>query len=176
LSHSTAGLWVRVKAFAADYLVISFYIVFLIVISLMLQSIDPEMLQPLFGNAFIAQLSGFALITLPVTFYFALSESSSHQATWGKRWQSILVVQTDGKKMSHMRSLGRTAIKFIPWELAHTCIWQMNPGSDEPGAFILGGFILVWVLVGIYLLTLWLHPKNQALYDKLTGTFVIQNR
>ncbi|PWN06023.1 RDD family protein [Rhodohalobacter mucosus] len=133
------------------------------------------MLQPLFGNAFIAQLSGFALITLPVTLYFALSESSLHRATWGKRWQGISVVHQYGERLGLFRSLGRTALKFIPWEMAHTCIWQMNFDSGEPGILILTGFILVWVLAGIYLLTLIISPKNQTLYDKLANTTVIRS-
>ncbi len=126
LSQSYAGLWIRVKAFSADYLLISLYIALLVAVSLLIQSVDPSILQPLFGHPLTGQLSGFVLITIPVTLYFAISESSSHQATWGKRWQRVKVVHNNGERLSWMRALGRTALKFIPWELAHTCIWQMS--------------------------------------------------
>ncbi|MDX1591740.1 MAG: RDD family protein, partial [Balneolaceae bacterium] len=100
---------------------------------------------------------------------------SAHQATWGKRWQGIRVIQNNGEKLTKLRSLGRTALKFIPWELAHTCIWQINYGSREYENLIMIGFILVWVWVGIYLLTLLINPKNQALYDKIAKTWVVQS-
>ena len=175
MSHSYAGLWTRIKAFAADYLVISAYIVLLIAISLLLQSIDPEILQPLFSNAYIAQLSGFLLITLPVTLYFAVSEASSQRATWGKRWQGISVIQNNGEKLTRLQSLGRTALKFIPWELSHTLIWQINFGNMESESVILIGFILVWVWMGLYVFSIWQSPTGQSIYDTLTGTFVIQS-
>lgn len=175
VSQSYAGLWIRIKAFSADYLVISVYIAFLVAVSLLIQSVNPRILLPLFGNPLSGQLSGFVLITLPVTLYFAISESSSHQATWGKRWQAIKVVQNNGERLSRMRALGRTALKFIPWELSHICIWQMSDTNQESDPVILIGFILVWILVGIYLLTLLLSSKKQTLYDKITNTLVIRN-
>jgi len=175
LSQSYAGLWIRVKAFSADYLVISLYIAFLVAVSLLIQSVDPRIMQPLFGNPLAGQLSGFVLVTLPVTLYFAISESSSHQATWGKRWQGVKVVDNSGKRLSRMQALGRTALKFIPWELAHTCIWQMRDSTQQTSSVILIGFILVWVLVGIYLLTLLLSSKKQTLYDQFTNTVVIRS-
>ncbi|GAA5520390.1 hypothetical protein Asal01_00321 [Fodinibius salicampi] len=175
MSQSYAGLWIRVKAFSADYLVISLYIAFLVAISILIQSVNHRILQPLFGNPLSGQLSGFVLITLPVTLYFTISESSSHQATWGKRWQAIKVVHNNGERLSRIRALGRTALKFIPWELAHTCIWQMSDSNQEPSPIILIGFILVWILVGIYLLTLLLSSKKQTLYDQFTNVLVVRN-
>lgn len=40
----------------------------------------------------------------------------------------------NGSRFSFGRTLGRTLINFIPWELAHTCIWQMIHIAGEPGA------------------------------------------
>lgn len=172
--QSYAGLWIRVKAFSADYLFISFYIVLVTIISFFIQLFSPNIIQVLFGNPLSGQLSGFILITLPVTLYFTLLESSSHQATWGKRWQGIKVMYNDGKRLSRTRALSRTALKFIPWELAHTCIWQMSGNNQEPEPIILVGFISVWIIVGIYLLTLLNSSKKQTLYDQVTNTFVVK--
>ncbi|MCW9705875.1 RDD family protein [Fodinibius salsisoli] len=171
---SYAGLWIRVKAFLADYLFIALYIVFLTILSSVIQSVFPDIIEILFENPLSGQLSGFILITLPVTLYFTLLESSAHQATWGKRWQGIKVIYNDGKRLSKTRALSRTALKFIPWELAHTCIWQMSGNSPELTPIILVGFVLVWTLVGVYLLTLWIGSNKQPLYDRITNTFVVK--
>jgi uncharacterized RDD family membrane protein YckC len=173
LIYSYAGLWPRVKAFSYDYIVISLYIVALVAISYLIQSINPAILEPLFQNPLTSQLYGFLMMTLPVTLYFAISESSSYQATWGKRWQGLKVVHVNGSRLSFSRTLVRTLIKFIPWELAHTCIWQMRHGDGEPGQIVKFGLILVWVLIGIYVVTLLLSSRKQAPYDRFTNSVVI---
>jgi len=170
-----AGLWNRIKAFSADYLIISLYILVLVVVSYLIQSIYPAILQPLFLNPLTSQLTGFLMMTLPVTLYFALSESSSHQATWGKRWQGLKVIHVNGSGISFGRAVSRTLIKFIPWELAHTCIWQISHSGREPGLLIQTGLILVWVLIGMYIGTLLISFKNQAPYDWFTNSVVVRN-
>lgn len=173
MSKSYAGLWIRIKAFAADYLAISFYIIVVIGISLVVRSIYPNLMLTLFGSPLLGQATGFFIMTLPVTLYFTLLESSSHQATLGKRWQSLKVIRTDGKRLSRMRALGRTAHKFIPWELAHTCIWQLEFSSQESSPIITAGFILVWILIGVYVITLSMSSQKQSLYDQLANTCVV---
>jgi uncharacterized RDD family membrane protein YckC len=175
LSHSYAGLWIRVKAFSADYLIISIYITALVAVSYLIQSIDPAILQPLFQNPLTSQLYGFLMMTLPVTLYFAISESSSYKATWGKRWQGLKVVHNNGGRLSFGRALGRTLIKFIPWEMAHACIWQMSHSAGEAGQIVQFGLILVWVLIGMYIGTLLFSSKKQAPYDWLTNSVVVRN-
>lgn len=162
------------KAFSADYLLISLYIVFITIVSTLIQSVSPNIIQILFANPLSGQLSGFILITLPVTLYFTLLESSPYQATWGKHWQRIKVTYNDGTRLSRTRALSRTALKFIPWELAHTCIWQMRENNQEFLPIILVGFILVWIIVGLYLITLLISSKKQTLYDQITKTFVVR--
>ena len=127
----------------------------------------------MFGNPWTGQITGFFTMTLPVTLYFALFESSSYQATWGKRWQGIKVIYNDGKRLSRGRAVGRTALKFIPWELAHTCIWQLQFNGQKLSPIIFTGLALVWVLAGIYALTLLTSSKKQALYDQLINTYVV---
>src|SRR5258708_35442100 len=79
-----AGLWPRVLAFAVDYIVIAAYLVVLGAAGVATQALAPAVAAAVFGNPFAGELTGFALITLPVTLYFALAESSAQQATWGK--------------------------------------------------------------------------------------------
>src|SRR5262249_28295765 len=74
----------------------------------------PGLARALFGNRVVGQASGFALVTLPVVLYFALLESSAWQASWGKRWRGLRVVDARGARLSWGRALGRTALAFIP--------------------------------------------------------------
>ena len=168
-----AGLRPRALAFAVDYLAISAYLVVLVGISLAARQLAPAALGALFGNPFSGELSGFVTITLPVALYFALMESSARQASWGKRRLDLRVQRVDGARLSHSRSLGRTALKFIPWELAHACIWQISFATDKASPLISVGFVVVWLLVGANLLSLLVNRKHQTLYDWLSGSVVV---
>lgn len=167
-----AGLWPRLLAFALDYLILGGYLLLLLWVSVSLIGAFPAFSERVGADPLLGQLVGFVSVTLPVSLYFALSEASAGQATWGKRRMHLQVSDTAGARLSLPRALLRTALKFIPWELAHTCIWQLNAGPSEPSPLILYGFILVWVLVGANLLSLLLTPRRQALYDLLAGTLV----
>jgi uncharacterized RDD family membrane protein YckC len=175
-TFSYAGLWGRVLAFALDYLPILLYLALVAALSALVNAVFPDLLPALFGNPVSGQLTAFFLVTLPVTLYFALLESSAWQATWGKRVLRLKVVGANGERLSRVRALGRTALKFIPWELAHTCIWQMGFGSQSVPPAIVAGLTLVWILVGANVASLLISPRRQPLYDRLAGTSVVSIR
>ncbi len=168
-----AGFWRRAGAFALDYIPIFIYLLVITLLFLLLNTlfgID----QLLFANRVRAQFTAFLLVTLPVTLYFALSESSLRQATWGKRRAGLKVTDSQGKHISLWRSLGRTALKFIPWELSHTLIWEIYFPPQVNTAWLDYGFILVYVLIGLNIASLILSKKHQTIYDLLAGTYVIK--
>lgn len=170
----SAGLLTRTVAFAFDYIFIFLYLVLLISIGLIVNLVFPDLTSVLFANPLSAQLTGFVILTLPVTLYFALFEASDWQATWGKRHRGLKVTGLDGKRLTRLRALARNVLKFIPWELAHACIWQISFAGEEPSPLISIGFILVWVLVGANVVSLWISPRQQTLYDRLAGTCVVK--
>jgi uncharacterized RDD family membrane protein YckC len=133
-------------------------------------------MMALFGSPIIAEISGFFMITLPVSLYFALAESSKWQATWGKHRLGLQVVRIDGSRLSRARALGRTALKFIPWELAHACVWQASFSEGEPSTIVMIGFIVVWVMVGANAVSLLMTGTRQALYDRLAGVYVVRRQ
>lgn len=169
-----AGLWPRLLAFALDYLILGGYLLLLLWVGVSLIGAFPGFSERISANPLLGQLVGFTSLTLPVSLYFALSEASARQATWGKRRLQLQVSDTAGARLSLPRALLRTALKFVPWELAHTSIWQLSASSGEPPPLVMAGFILVWVLVGANLLAVLLTPRRQALYDLLAGTQVTQ--
>src|SRR5688572_27742710 len=174
MTQSYAGLKVRVLAFALDYIAIALYLVLITGLSLAIGAAFPGLTQTLFGNPLSGQLSGFFAITLPVSLYFALLEASAWQASWGKRRLGLQVTGADGERLGRAHSLGRTALKFIPWELSHACIWQVSFSRQEPSALVTAGFVLVWVLVGANVASLLASKRRQTLYDRLAGTYVVK--
>lgn len=169
-----AGAGARVIAFAADYLLISIYLVALIALGSFALRYVPSVTQALFGSPVTAQVSGFALITLPVTLYFALFESSARQASWGKRRLGLRVLRQDGGTLSRTRAICRTLLKFVPWELSHGLIWRLYFAEAGSSGYSVG-FTLVWLLVFANLLALWRSPSRQTLYDRLAGTIVVRS-
>lgn len=168
-----AGLWPRLLAFAMDYLILGGYLLLLLWVGVTLIGAIPGFSERVSAQPLLGQLLGFVSLTLPVSLYFALSEASAGQATWGKRRLHLQVSDTAGARLSLPRALLRTALKFVPWELAHTCIWQLTGAGFDPPPWVMFGFILVWVLVGANIVSLLLTPRRQALYDLLAGTLVI---
>ena len=172
-----ANVWQRTVAFLLDYLIIAAYLVLLVIISVGL-GFGPlrSAFRAMFADPNISEFSAFLLLVLPVILYFALFESSAWQATWGKRKRGLEVITTHGVRLSFPRSLVRSLLKFVPWELTHACLWRI-PGwplaPATPSPIIMAGLILVWVLVGAYLTSMFVSKKHQAFYDWIAGTYVI---
>jgi uncharacterized RDD family membrane protein YckC len=134
-----AGFWIRVLAYVIDGLALA-------VISVVLALIagedffntDPS--APLYSATdFISMLVGIV--------YFVGFESSAYQATPGKMALGLIVVDTDGRRISVARSLGRYFAKI-------------------PSALILGiGFIMVAFT-----------ERKQGLHDMMAGTLVVRGK
>lgn len=168
--------WRRFAAFLLDYLIISAYLVLLVIVGFGLGR-GPLRggFQELFADPNRSELSAFLLLVLPVILYFALFEHSSWQATWGKRTMGLRVTDTQGGGLSLLRSFARSLLKFVPWELTHACLWRI-PGwplaPATPSPLITAGLVLVWVVVGAYLVSMLVSKQHQTLYDWIAGTVV----
>ena len=168
-----AGLWQRVGAFVLDYGIILVYLVAIALFSLLMNSLF-SVNQWLFTDRIRTQLSGFLFITLPVTLYFAFSESSIRQASWGKQRLGLKVTDHNGDRIGLRRSSARTGLKFIPWELAHTLLWQISFTPNQFSQWIIAGFVTVYFLIGANIASLIFRKDRQTLYDLLAGTYVVK--
>jgi uncharacterized RDD family membrane protein YckC len=130
--------------------------------------------QWLFTERIRAQLVAFLLITFPITLYFAVSESSARQATWGKGRWGLKVADCDGNRIGFWRAFGRTLLKFVPWEISHTLIWQISFSPQMDTVWINYGFVLVYLLIGLNIISLVVTRTHQTFYDFLTNTNVIK--
>ena len=134
-----AGFWIRVLAYIIDSIplaIISF--VLALIAGEDFISTDPS--APLYtATDLISLLVGIA--------YFVGFESSAFQATPGKMALGLIVVDTDGRRISVARALGRYFAKI-------------------PSALILGiGFIMVAFT-----------ERKQGLHDMIAGTLVVHGK
>lgn len=167
-----AGFWRRAGAFALDYIIILGYLLGITLLFALANALFGQS-QWLFADRIRAQFVAFLLVTLPVTLYFAVFESSPRQATWGKHRLNLKVADHDGKQVSFWRALGRTILKLIPWELSHTLIWEIYFSPQTNSVWINYGFVLVYLWIGLNILTLVGTKTHQTLYDLLTKTYVL---
>ncbi|WP_054028822.1 RDD family protein [Bacillus sp. FJAT-28004] len=168
-NQKTVSVSTRLIAFLWDYVIILGYLFLLFGVSFLVK----PLLIPLFmASPLSGEITGFLLITLPVYLYFALSEGSKSQATWGKQKMGIVVTDLIGQPIGIGNSLFRSAIKFIPWELAHFTIWHIVIPIDYPDYLIYSLFATVYGLVFLYLISPLMNKNKQTVYDFIAGTVI----
>ena len=176
-----AGLGKRLIAFAFDYLIILAYIVALggVNYGIILSGGMLDRVSPLFASPVVQDVVAFLTLILPVVLYFALQEGSPRGATWGKRKAGIRVVSATGAELTRRQALVRSLLKFLPWQIAHTSIyhvegWPLAP--EQPTPLVMVGFVLVYALVGIYVLSALISKRHRTPYDWVAGSVVIIDR
>lgn len=168
-----AAFWHRVKAFIFDYLVILGYLFGITLLFLIINRFS-DRLQGLFASRIQAQAAGLVILTLPVILYFAISESSNQQATWGKQRVGLRVTDVNGERIIFRRSFARTLLKFVPWELSHTLIWNISFSPEASSTMVNYGFGLVYVLIGLNVASMIMTKKHQTIYDLIAKTYVVK--
>jgi len=167
----SAGVVLRLKAFMVDYIFIFMYLVLLFVNVLLFPS-----LQNFFNSSLaVAQFAGFLMVTLPVSLYFIASDSALFGQSFGKRKMGIQVVDRKGEPLSIWRSVFRTFLKFLPWELSHYLVYRLVYLGEEPVPLsysIIGG--LIYALMLAYVLTALFTKKKRSLYDLAAATAVVK--
>ncbi|WNQ11389.1 RDD family protein [Paenibacillus aurantius] len=165
-----AGFARRLAAFLYDYAGIALYLGVLALVSLYLY---PDV-QKLFSRSLVwSQLSGFLLVTLPIGLYYVISDSRLVGQSFGKKKLGLRVVSS-GRPVSVPRSVLRTFLKFLPWELAHGWIYRLAASNGQDMTFsdiFLGA--CVYGLVLLYAGTA-LSPTKRTLYDILSRTSVVR--
>lgn len=154
-----AGFWWRFLAYIIDDIILSF-VSFILMIPLWaflgfsifsvtqwneFNTYDDELawtlLGPIFGLAFFSSILAIVVNWL----YYAILESSKHQATLGKMALGIKVTDLDGNRINFARATGRYFGKIIS------------------GMILMIGYIMAG-----------LTEKKQALHDMLASCLVIK--
>jgi uncharacterized RDD family membrane protein YckC len=166
----------RIAAFLVDYLVIAAYIGLLTSLGGAVRRALHRRLRP--PRTATAKRVGhgvaFLTLTLPVVLYFAVLEASRAQATPGKRALRVRVTTVDGGRIPLRRSLVRAALKFLPWEVAHTAIWHVpgHPFVSPPSTWNAAGYAVALGGAACYTAALFVGQR-QTPYDRIAGTMVV---
>lgn len=126
------GFWARVIAFMID-LVILGTVCMIPVVLVVLADRFPEIF-------FLTPIVWFGAL-----FYFPVMESSKWQGTVGKKLLNLKVVDKDGNRLSVFRSLLRSAVKYLSFNITIGLISVLIPCSKD----------------------------KRALHDSLSGTYVV---
>lgn len=161
----------RFWAFLLDYLLILAYAMVIYCLTQIVRHvfrIEMTALSPVIG-----QLIGFTTLTLPVFFYFYLSERSTYRGTLGKRRMGIAVGNQHAHKAGNV--LLRNVLKFLPWEVAHMgvhwVVFYASAGNSTP--------VWVWILLVFPQITALLYVASifrygdGSLYDGPAGTRIV---
>jgi uncharacterized RDD family membrane protein YckC len=165
--------WRRLAADAVDYGVVVAYLAVLTLAGALLRAtglLPDHITTP--GGRILAQLVVIAVLTVPVTLWFAWWEAAPRGATPGKRLLGFRVSRLDGGGVSGSGSTLRSAVKIaVPWEVAHTAVWNslVWPGPDAPVNALL--FTVANGLLLLYVAMLLLGAHRPP-YDRLAGTIV----
>lgn len=170
----------RIRASFIDYLVIMAWMATIglagIVLSLLFGGY-PDFLGS-FGPIG-TQILFFFVLTFPVGMYLYKTESGHQHATIGKRKTGMQVSGLDGAAPSRRSIFLRTLVKLLPWEIAHTFIWQMQYVFYRSGyevdvpIWIFLGLNMSMILVIIYVAMIVLRKDGQAPHDIVAKTHVI---
>jgi uncharacterized RDD family membrane protein YckC len=142
-----AGFWLRGCAFAVDTFILSF--VFAIIASVyptQLMIFPDQNTQPLLAFPRVT-LTGFVLLFVIMWVYYAFFETSSWQATPGKRVFRLYVTDLSGGKITFWRS----SIRYFGRKISEVT------------------FLAGYVIAGF-------TEKKQALHDILAGCLVLRRR
>ncbi len=176
----TAGFWLRAAAFVLDYAVVAAYAGALFLVTRLFPAAEVSRAANEFlRSPALFDLFAFLILVMPVTLYFALCESSVRQATWGKRRLRLRVTSSEGARIRLPRSLVRSGLKFLPWQIAHTSLfhipgWPFAVHQIPPGA--LAGLGIASLLVVSYLVMLAFDRSHRTPYDRVAGTQVTRSR
>ena len=120
------------------------------------------------SQVWIAAIMSFSI---PAWSYFLLSDLSSRGMTLGKRWLKVNVHSTNSNKINFNRALLRTAIKLLPWELAHIFGFALADVISQAALSV--GLIAANLLIVIYLAILVKNGGKRSLHDIFAKTEVI---
>lgn len=121
------------------------------------------------GQVWMAAILSFSI---PVWAYFTLSDASESGASIGKRIMSIHVSPPAHRsKLSLGRALARTAVKLLPWELAHIFGFAVadRVGEGMRAAGLIGANILTLLYFVVFVVT----GGHRSIHDLVVGTQVV---
>lgn len=159
----------RIAACLLDFIPVVVYVGVLLALGMWGRAAWPALRHIMNPN--VVDAVAFLSLVAPVIAWFACQEAGRNRATRGKRAMGLAVVTVSGGRVRLPRSLLRSSLKFLPWQVAHTCVIHLWFGGTSD--LYMAGSVLAQCLAAIYLAGL-LMPGHRTLYDILSATRVVQ--
>jgi uncharacterized RDD family membrane protein YckC len=176
LSHPGAPRTARLRASAVDLLAIWAWLGAVAALS-RLPVLRRTGYAALFRRPATADAAQFVTGVLPVVLYLAAGEAGSAHATRGKRATGLAVLGPGGTWPGRRRILVRTAVKLLPWQLAHLALTRAaGVGVARSPKLAGAGFGLALAVAGTSVALAASRPDGRALHDLAAGTRVIAGR
>lgn len=166
---AAAPVRARIGASLRDFAVIAVGIGVLTAAGAVVRAVAPAPAQP---NLVLTDLIAFGFTVLPTGLYLAVGEAGRHQAAWGKRRAGLQVVTAAGGRPGVGRIVLRTAVKLLPWQLAHIAVARLILDVDDP-VTTWGSDALSLLLAALTIGMAWRDPQHRALHDRVAGTRVV---
>ena len=172
MNNTQANALRRLFAFACDWLIFALWGSLVFAMVMLATGGDPGRLS----GPWLAEAVGFFVVTLPLTLYFALCESSRWRATIGKRIVGLRACRRSGEPgepLSFARALLRNAIKFVPWEFGHMVTQQASFAGDDAfplwlwGPVVIGMVGPLWWIVSLFV-------TGDTPYDRWTDARIVR--
>ncbi len=122
----------------------------------------PELAQTILWN-----------FSVPAWLYFIVNDSSLRGATLGKRLLKLQVVRTDQQRVGFLRAVWRTAVKLLPWEMAHFFGFTLSTDLSQFSTAQTVGLTAANVLIIVYVVLLLLTRGLRTVHDFAAGTKVV---
>jgi uncharacterized RDD family membrane protein YckC len=110
--------------------------------------------------------------SLPAWLYFIAGDQSALGATVGKRLLKIQVRTMSGERLSLGRALARTAVKLLPWELAHISAFALSTDLSQFRPVQIVGVAAANLLSVVYLGVAAATRGRRSIHDYAAGTLV----
>ena len=143
-----AGFWIRVGAYLIDIIILGIAITILQTVTGINMGVnfDPDLAPTGLEGEGASPVGSLLQLIIGIA-YFAGLESSSWQATVGKKALGLVVVDTSGNRVSFLRALGRYLAKIVS------------------AIILLIGYMMVAFT-----------EKKQGLHDMIASTLVIKGK
>lgn len=114
--------------------------------------------------------------SIPAWTYFTVADWSRGGATLGKRILGLRTAPDGGGRLGWGQAFARTAVKMMPWEIAHASSFLLVPAL---GTFTVAsglGLGVSYALSFAYLIVVWRTNGRTSVHDRVAATHVERSR